>query len=225
MSDLQTAVGDSQAAYGDALMGTFLGNHDVVRWTTYDEFGWVDDCAIAEVSEDEEIYARLNLGWTFLFTQPGLPLIYYGDELGLPGNADPGNRQPLWWYVEEGMSFDSVDTLADALIYPQQEAVLRQVQALIQARLEHPALSEGETTEWWIEDEVWGYARVAEDDEMLVLLNRSQSDRSFENSLEFAGLTADATFEDVVTGETFEAVADSIRFSVEAGGSRVLVKR
>jgi len=223
LSDLGASVTASEQAYGDALMGTFLGNHDVVRWSTYLEEGWVDECAVAPVSEQASTYERLNLAWTFLFTQPGLPLVYYGDELGLPGYADPGNRQPLFWYLDESEAIDSVDAMADALLYPQQETVLRHVHALIDARKSHPSLSIGETTEWWIESEIWGYARVASGDEALVLLNLSEWDRTLENSLAFAGLSTEGTYEDVLTGETFEASSDFLSVDVPARSSRVLV--
>lgn len=32
-----------------------------------------------------------------LFTYPGIPCIYYGDEVGLSGGLDPDNRRPMEW--------------------------------------------------------------------------------------------------------------------------------
>ena len=54
--------------------------------------------------------ARLALAFTLLFTRPGVPCIYYGDETGLQGGPDPDNRrcfdwdrshwsQPIWQHV------------------------------------------------------------------------------------------------------------------------------
>lgn len=39
--------------------------------------------------------ARLPLAVVWLFTWPGVPCIYYGDEVGLDGNNDPFCRKPF----------------------------------------------------------------------------------------------------------------------------------
>ena len=41
------------------------------------------------------IINRMSMGFAFLLTQPGVPLIYYGDEVGLAGAADPDNRRMM----------------------------------------------------------------------------------------------------------------------------------
>ncbi len=72
-----------------------LGSHDTPRLLT-------------ELSGD---HALLQLAMTLLFTRPGVPCIYYGDEIGLAGAADPDCRrcfdwqrghwpQPLWQHVQ-----------------------------------------------------------------------------------------------------------------------------
>jgi cyclomaltodextrinase / maltogenic alpha-amylase / neopullulanase len=39
----------------------------------------------------------LRLGWLVLLTMPGAPCIYYGDEIGLAGEMDPGCRGAFPW--------------------------------------------------------------------------------------------------------------------------------
>jgi alpha-glucosidase len=37
------------------------------------------------------------LAFLLAFTYPGVPLVYYGDEVGLEGGEDPDNRRPMIW--------------------------------------------------------------------------------------------------------------------------------
>ena len=60
-------------------------------------------------------------------TLPGVPLLYYGEELGMTGGLDPDNRAPMVW---DEQRWD-----------PQQRALVRQ---LIAIRQQSPALRQGE---------------------------------------------------------------------------------
>src|SRR5690606_18568789 len=44
---------------------------------------------------NDEPYARHRVALAWLLTLPGAPLLYYGDEYGQFGGADPDNRS-LW---------------------------------------------------------------------------------------------------------------------------------
>ncbi len=219
---LASAVSSSNAAYGGASMSTFLGNHDVERFIAQasgevSSLGGDSPCGddgslhTADTAPGyPEPYERLRLAWTFLLTSPGLPLIYNGDEIGLPGYADPDNRQEMRFGND--LSADEAETLAH-------------VQALGQARREHPAFALGTTVGWWEnEPEVWAYARAYQDDAVLVLLNRGDGERTLQNGVAFAGL-AEGTYVDILTGDTFSTSGDSLSVSVPAHGSRVLVPR
>ena len=212
----------SASAYSGYLMSTFLGNHDVDRFIThaagqvaslYGDGICGSDGRLRSPATPPgwgEPYERLMLAWTYLLTNEGLPLIYYGDEIGLEGFGDPDNRHMMRFDGELG---------AD------EQRVLSHVSALGQARRAHPALAIGQRTGWWSEDDVLGWARVYEGDEALVIVNRSGGERTLTNGLSFAGLTPGATFEDVLTGATVTASGDSISVTVPARGSVVLVRR
>lgn len=224
--DVLAAYEGSRAVFGDATMSTFLGNHDVNRFTTDAERGWQDPCdgaaiRIADPPTAAFPYERLKLAWTFLFTMPGIPLVYYGDELGFPGNPDPDNRQPMSWHAGDLGGVDSVEALAGR-VSAEQASVARHVRALAHAREAHPALRSGGWVEWWREPDLLGYARSSGDDHALVLLNRSDTARTLSNGLAFAGLPQ-GRYVDVATGEPVTSTGDAIAVPVGAGGSRVLV--
>ena len=212
--DAENSYGDSQGAYGGALMSTFVGNHDVERSISVsaegergmcDEYGFLREPAWSP--DWEEPYLRLNLSWTWLLTHKGLPLVYYGDEIGLPGYADPDNRQL--------MKFDGLSG--------NEQAVLDHVKALGQARLAHPQLALGEATTWWEEEWVHARALTHEGQHALVIINLSWDERTLSNGLEFAGLPTDGTWVDVLTGNTVVAAGDAISVTVPAMKSVVLV--
>lgn len=234
LSALQGSMATADAVYGDALMSSFLDNHDVVRFVSEATEGYQSSCSAeglvsAEPAWDPQIYTRMRLAWTFLFTQRPVPLVYYGGEIGMPGYSDPDNRQPLWWYVDTDAT-TTVESVASQLD-GDRAALVRHVAKLGQARQAHPAMYRGTTSEWWKDPfdapTLLAYARVDDEtgDEAIVILNRRGYDDTLSNSLAYAGLTPGATFEDVLTGDRFTASGDRLTVPVGAWESRVLVKR
>ena len=236
LGTLESLVADSDAAFSGALMSNFLGNHDVMRFVTYATEGYVDSCqggntlVQAAAPEDWDPYLRLRLAFTFLLTQPSPPLVYYGDEIGLPGYTDPDDRQPLWWHTGDvsGGAVGSVADLAARVDAPQAYAV-EAIGALGRARHEHPAMWRGTTTEWWLSPSdwptLWGYARLDDEtgDAVLVLLNTGGEDQTLTNGLAFAGLPTGGGWTDVLTGEQLQAEGDQLTVTVWAQNARVLV--
>ena len=228
VGDLLLAYEGSKASFGDAPMSTFLGNHDVNRFVSDASTGWQDICdngqiRVASPPADAWPYESIKLGFSFLFTMPGIPLVYYGDELGLPGNPDPDNRQPMSWHAPGVASVRSVDDLA-AQVQPNQAGVLRHVQALANARQESRALRDGSWSEWWKEPDLYAYARHSDDgsEHALVILNRSAAPRTLSNGLSFAGLPQ-GHYVDVLTGEGLDSAGDSLSPQVAGRSSRVYV--
>lgn len=76
-----------------------LGSHDTPR-------------ALTLLKGDED---ALRLAYLLLFTLPGAPCIYYGDELGLMGNHDPFCRQAMPWGTKSLWDYDLLDYLQDLI--------------------------------------------------------------------------------------------------------------
>ncbi len=101
--NLQRVLAESMKYYGSHhLMGNITGNQDRTRFTSYadgsvrfDEdpklAGWTREID----NKDSTGYRKMNLLSAFLMTTPGIPCIYYGDEIGMPGANDPDNRRMM----------------------------------------------------------------------------------------------------------------------------------
>jgi glycosidase len=231
LRDVVSTASAMHERYPEGRMSTFLGNLDVGRFVTTAAEWTQDVCPDGEIRQadvpaGDDPYDRLLMAWTFLFSQPGIPLIYYGDELGLPGYGDPDNRQPLWWMAD--VMAGDVQTVASTL-QPGPARVLRGVQALTRARREHPALATGTTSEWWAapaeHPSLYAYSRTQGDDAALIILSRWTDEVSITNTLSFAGLPQGVTYEDVLTGEAFVANGDELTVTMLPMSARLLLPR
>ncbi|HEY7956527.1 MAG TPA: alpha-amylase family glycosyl hydrolase [Polyangia bacterium] len=169
LGSLEQSVKDSAAAYGSAPMSPFLGNQDVPRFLTEAAVmldgdpsaqAWNDPPA---APTDDAGYQKLMLAQTFVSTQPGVPLIYYGDEYGQPGAADPDNRRFMKWSGYTAFEQETLD----------------HQKRLGQAREELVALRRGGTpVTMWIDDNLYVYARVSGTDVAVVAINREWNPRT-----------------------------------------------
>ncbi len=102
---------------------TFLGLHDVGRF----------------MSEPGATVDGLKLAWTFLMTSHGIPMIYYGDEIGMRGGNDPDNRRdfPGGWRGDQRNAFARAGRTAD------EQAVFQHLQKLLAVRSANDCLRRG----------------------------------------------------------------------------------
>ena len=212
--------------YPNGRMSTFLGNLDVGRFLTDAIEHTADVCPDGTLRQatsvdNEEAYDRLRMAFTVLFTQPGMPMIYYGDELGLPGYTDPDNRQPLWWHGVDLTVHDAESLMGE--LAPGPRRVLDTVKRLAHARSEHPALRGGEWTEWWNGgDGLYATAHVKDDDAALVIINRTYEEHWIENDIVFANLP-EGRYVDILSDEYFESASNRLSLGVSSFSTRVLV--
>jgi glycosidase len=168
----------------DAVMSTFIGNHDLPRSIHYAEdpslwpdstspmkdVSWGVNPSIQDppaIDADSNAYDRMGNAFAVLFTNKGAPLVYYGDEIGLPGAGDPDNRRPMPW----------------SPLNPDQQRLHDRVAALGQIRAQHPALRRGSRTELFSDIDLWVFemSTLPGDpvtDSVYVGINRSDTDRT-----------------------------------------------
>ena len=103
---LAIALEQDLKAFGEHnLMGNISGNQDLPRFISYAG----EDLAFNQNAEHEAWvryisvknpigYKRLQSLMAFNCTIPGIPVIYYGDEIGMAGGSDPDNRRPMKFF-------------------------------------------------------------------------------------------------------------------------------
>ena len=103
------------AAFYSAM--NFLGTHDTPRVLTVlggrplPEGREAQSTFHLSPEERQTARIRLHLAAAVLFTFPGSPMIYYGDEAGMEGAADPFNRGSYPWGREDREMLDWFSTL------------------------------------------------------------------------------------------------------------------
>jgi len=166
---LQEVQAEVESLYPYHQYATFLTNHD-------------QDRVMTQLGGDWEM---AKLAATIYLTMPGVPFIYYGEEIGMKGKKpDEYIRTPMQWTSGANAGFSpampwkrvnldyetkNVETqLADP------DSLLNHYRKLIYLRSEHAALPIGIRIPLQCSrDEVYAYLRQWEGEDILVLLNFS----------------------------------------------------
>lgn len=162
---LNNSILSSIAVYGDHhLMGNITGNHDLARFISLagGDLSFSEDPKLAAWTRKVEVgnpvgYKRLQMMNALIMTIPGIPVIYYGDEIGLPGAGDPDNRRM--------MKFDSLN--------PEELETRQIVSQLTKIRKEHLALIYGTFEPLKVDKDVYVFMRRYLDDVVVVMVNKS----------------------------------------------------
>ncbi|NOU32933.1 MAG: hypothetical protein HOO96_33955 [Polyangiaceae bacterium] len=175
MNELASFMDSNDYFYGGtAIMSTFIGNHDLPRVIHLAQNNrlWGDNQASdgkdrawqnqPGAPAEREAFERMANGFSVLFTNRGAPLVYYGDEIGLPGGGDPDNRRPMQW---SGLNAN-------------QSWLKDRISRLLAIRAGHPALRRGVRTTLRADADVWVYARATVGETLYVAVNRSDADKS-----------------------------------------------
>jgi cyclomaltodextrinase / maltogenic alpha-amylase / neopullulanase len=142
----------------------------------------------------------LKLAWLFMFTYPGAPCIYYGDEIGLDGQHDPDCRKSFPW-DESKWDMDLLNFVKEA----------------IALRTKNPTLRRGDFKRLWSTDGVYAFSRSFEGETFVVALNASESAQHVQVANE-AGQSPQPVF-----GEASNLVVDGkLRFTIPSRSGVVL---
>ncbi|MGB4204982.1 MAG: alpha-amylase family glycosyl hydrolase [Bacteroidales bacterium] len=161
---LNQSLIETFAYYGtNHLMGNITGNHDLPRFISLasgslrfneesTEAGWERNIRV----KDQTGYNKLSMLTAFIMTIPGVPVIYYGDEIGIPGGGDPDSRRMMY--------FDGLNS---------KEKTTKDIASrLCKLRQEQLSLIYGSFHTLKIDNKVWVYARRYFKEITIVVFNK-----------------------------------------------------
>jgi len=194
------------------LMGNIMDSHDKVRFMAYAdsavakqgvdmrELAWTNPPKVMHPSS----YRKAELFYAFMFTIPGLPVIYYGSEFGMTGADDPDNRR--------FMRFN--DQLNNY-----EKKTLHETSHIVKMRREHSALRYGDFQTVLANDKVYVYLRCDTNEKLLVVLNKDTENQSV--TVQLPSIYGTKSLTDVNNNEVLSLKGNSANINVDGIGWRV----
>jgi glycosidase len=175
---------------------TFIGNHDQKRF----------------VSEKDSNPAKLKAAFGLLLTLRGIPQIYSGDEIAMPGGADPDNRHDF----PGGFPGDPRNSFTASGRTPEEQDVFAYVQSLLALRKNHPALRTGK--QWHIawDDTYYAFLRELPEEKLLVVYNNAPKTVALNIPVENTPLETAHQLQTVFGNSAAEIIGGNIRVSLPA---------
>ncbi len=199
--------------FGDNnLMGNIMDSQDKDRYMAYAdgdlkindgnsiEIGWNNPPQVDHKSS----YAKERLYLAYLLTIPGIPTIFYGDEIGMTGAADPDNRRMMRF----GNRLDE-----------NEKENLSKVSRLIHLRDDHSALRYGDYYPLEADTNIFAYVRSDMNERVLVVLNKN--DESQNAVLNFPEVYGTKTLTDLLTGEIIKVENDKADIKINGTDYRI----
>jgi glycosidase len=145
---------------------------------------------------------RVKLIYTILFTFMGSPCLYYGDEIGLSGEMDPGCRKCMEWDENK-----------------QDRELFSHIQQLIKLRREQKLLAnEGQFEFIHTDSDLVAYQKYNDSKTIVVLANPSAESTEFTLPYSMKGIK----ITNLLSNEEFAAEANSLKVKLGGYGFDIL---
>ncbi len=146
------------------VLTTFLGVHDMERF----------------MNERGATTEGLKLAQTLVMTSRGTPLLYYGDEIAMPGGNDPDNRRDF----PGGFPSDGINAFDASGRTKTQNDVWNHLALLGKLRNELEPLRKGTTLDLLEEEQQMAYVRSTEKDAVIIIFNNDTKPATVEFKIE-----------------------------------------
>lgn len=213
--DLDAEMTKTLDVYGSIhLMGNIMDSHDKNRFMAYAD-GAIDLNQWSAIEEGwnnpPEVrnpynYKKAELYLAYMLTVPGLPVIYYGSEFGMTGLSDPDNRRMMRFGKQ---------------LNTNEEKMLKEVSKIVKARSNHPALRYGDFYTLRADDAVYAYVRSDFSERILIVLNKSDENKTLEILLPQNLSSPKAV--NSIDNSVSQIVNNKLNLSLEPRGWKILI--
>ncbi len=195
------------------MMVTFLGNHDKPRF----------------MGEPGASVQKLKMAFSLLLTMRGVPQIYSGDEIGMPGGDDPDNRRDF----PGGFPGDKHNAFTPQGRTDAEQQIFAHVQTLLRLRQQHPALQRGKQVHIFSDEQTMVYLREVTADKaggdagaerFLMVMNNADHERTISIPAADTNLASARRLVDV-TNESASFIVKPQGIDVKVAGRSVNIYR
>ena len=208
--ELDRELNKTADVYGSLhLMGNIMDNHDKNRFMAYAdgaldlsqqnsiEIGWSNPPEV----HNSYSYKKAELFYAYMFSVPGLPVVYYGDEFGMTGASDPDNRRM--------MRFGNQLT-------GEEKNMLNVTKKIIKTRDNNSALRYGDFYTLLAEDNIYAFIRSDFYERALVVLNRA--DEAQNVNLQIPDIYSVKKAINLITNESFNIEGNKLQVKLDKRG-------
>lgn len=155
----------------------------------------------------DEAVRHLRPALLLLFTYPGAPLLYYGDEIGMVGGPDPGCRHTFTWDESAwNLPFYSF------------------IKLLIRLRNEHAPLRRGLFEPVLADDptEIYIFARRYQGERMIIILNCGDREKNISYDAASLGLEDGTALRDGISGREIKVSGAKLELTLADNDGAIL---
>ncbi len=172
----------------------FIGNHDNKRF----------------MGEQGSSVSKLKGATGLLLTLRGIPQLYSGDEIAMPGGDDPDNRRDF----PGGFPGDPANAFIAAGRTPEQQDVFTYVQSLLALRKAHPALRSGK--QWHVswDESYYAFLRELPSEKLFVVYNNAANAREVKIPIGDTPMQGAKRLEPLFGNVSAEVSGDEVRLTL-----------
>ena len=199
---------------------TFLGNHDMGR------IGYL--IANKRTQPAEQLLPRTKLAYALMYLSRGIPVVYYGDEVGMTGSSsgkDQFARQDMFpteidlWKKETRIGGSPIGD-GDAFKETSKNPIANYLIELSEIRKNNPALANGPMLERYSRNSIYVISKkdVESNKEYLVALNNSNT----EETIEVVTATSEGGWSPILGETKVQSIKNRVSFVIPALSTIVL---